>query len=80
LQEDFEAEADCGGVDDGPVPADCSGAFQLAEPPVAGGDAERDALGELGDGEAARRLKLSKNFAVNHVHEKNNRILAASTA
>jgi hypothetical protein len=80
VDEDFEAEADGGGVDDGPVAADRSGAFQLAEPPVAGGDAERDALSELGDREAALRLELSKNFAVSRVHNKHNCTAAAMAA
>jgi hypothetical protein len=78
--EAFEAKADGGGVDDGPVAADRSGAFEFTEPAVAGGDAERDALGKLGDGKAAVRLKLSKNFAVNHVHNKYNCTTTAITA
>ena len=60
----------CGGIDDGPVPADHLGPLQLAEPPVARRDAERDPLGELGDGEAPRHLKLSNYLSVNGIHSK----------
>ena len=55
LDEDLEAQADRGGVDDGPVTADHPGAFQFAQPPVAGGDAEPGALGEFGDVEPPQR-------------------------
>jgi hypothetical protein len=69
VDEHLEAEPDGGRVDDGPVAADRPAAFQFAQPPVAGRDAERDPLGELGDSEAARRLQLGKYLPVSHVHE-----------
>jgi hypothetical protein len=70
LDEHFEAETDRGGIDDGPVPADRLGALQLAEPSVAWRHAERDPLGEFGNGEAPLRLKLGKYLSVDGIHDK----------
>jgi hypothetical protein len=70
LDQHLEAETDRGGIDDGPVPADRLGPLQLAEPPVARRHAERDPLGELGNGEAPLRLKLRKYLSVNGIHNK----------
>src|SRR5262249_13797275 len=66
----LEAQADGGGVDEGRVAADHPGAFQFAQPPVAGGDAEPGALGEFGDGEPPLLLKLGKYLPVYRVHYK----------
>jgi hypothetical protein len=70
LDQHLEAEPDRGGVDDGPVPADRLGSLQLAKPPVARRHAERDPLGEFGDGEAPLLLELGKHFSVYGVHDK----------
>jgi hypothetical protein len=69
VDEHLEAEPDGGGVDDGPVAAYHPAAFQFAQSAVAWRDAERHPLGELGDGEAARCLKLSKYLPVSRIHE-----------
>jgi hypothetical protein len=45
LDQDLEAEADRGGIDDGSVAADRSGPFQLAQSSVAGSHTEPDPLG-----------------------------------
>ena len=71
LDQDLEAEADGGGIDDSSVAADRPGAFQLAQSPVAGSDAEADPLGQLGYGQPPLRLKLSNDLPINRVHGKN---------
>jgi hypothetical protein len=47
-----------------PVTADRPGAFEGAQAAVAGGDAEADPLGEVGDGEAPVLLQLGKDLPI----------------
>jgi hypothetical protein len=68
LNENLEAEADRGGVDDGAIAADHPAAFELAEPPMTRRHAEGDTVGELGDGEAPGSLQLRNYFAIYPVH------------
>ena len=63
-----ECLPDGGGVDDRTVTADRSGALQLAQPPVARGDAEVHPGRELGECQATVSLKFSKDFSIQVVH------------
>lgn len=67
--EGLEVQADGAGVDDCPVAADGALAFEVAQPAVAGRDAELHAGGQLGDGQAAVELQLGKNLPVHGIHE-----------
>jgi hypothetical protein len=49
LDQDLEAKTDRGRIDDGAVAADRSGAFQLAQPSVAGRWRQRTSMGDLLD-------------------------------
>jgi hypothetical protein len=68
VREHFQAEPDRGGVHDGAVPGDDPAALELAQPPVAGRDAEVHAFRELGYREPPVLLKLGNNLLVNRVH------------
>jgi len=68
--QDLEAETDSGGIDDGPIPADDTGPFQLAQPSVARRHAESDPLCQLGHGKPPLRLEKSKNLSINRIHSK----------
>jgi hypothetical protein len=68
VHEDLEAEAERRGIDDASIPADYSRPFQLAQPTMAGGGAEPDAVGERGDTEPSLRLEFRNDLSVNGVH------------
>src|SRR5262249_53545742 len=80
VNQDLEAEADRGGIDDGSVSADRPGLFQRAHAPVARSDAELDPVSERGHRQAAFLLKLSNDFSVNSVHVENSCSLEALRA
>ena len=67
--EGFEAEADSGWVEDGAVAGDDAVALQFAQPPVTGRRSEPHPVGQLRHRQATVLLKLSKNLAVNLIHE-----------
>ena len=68
LDQGFESHPDGGRVDQGAVAGDDTGAFEFAQPPVAGAGSEPHPVGEFGERQPAVGLQLGKDSSVNSVH------------